>query len=335
MLDDVAQVILSHIPTVPLRVSTPDLARELEKAGQRLGPRALQKRLGALELEHGLVRYDGSKPHQWSWPKGRKQKLFPTMAPHEALSLLLARDHLHALLPPKTQQWIEDRLALTEREIGHDMSGRTGRWRTKVMRVPHDLPRLRPTVAARVFKDVSEALFEGLKLELSYQKRFAQAPLAYVVHPLGLCEREGEIWLVARKDENDGPGDLRLFLLHRMVQTKILRGQPIAPIPGFNLEKAIRDGLAHFPLELGSHVALRARFDERVIEKLEESPLSSDQKVTRLADGWYRLSATVPHTRALQAFLMGYGPLCVVESPKPLREALAKDLRAALAAYDD
>lgn len=333
MIDEVARLILSQIPNVPYRVSTPELAKELAKAGHDLGARALQKRLAALELEHGLVRHDGSKPHQWSWPKGKKQKLFPTMAPHEALSLLLAREHLHALLPPRTQQWIEERLEQTQREIGDDASGRTRGWVSKVQRVPHELPRIRPRLEARVFKDVSEALFEGLQLELSYRKRFTQAPQSYVVHPLGLCEREGEIWLVARKDESESPDDLRFFLLHRMGQTKVLRGRPLRSIAGFDLRKAIHDGLAHFPLELGSHISLRARFDPRVIEKLLESPLADDQKVTKLPDGWHRLSATVPHTRALHAFLLGYGPLCVVESPKPLREALAKDFEQALAAY--
>lgn len=334
MSDAIRQILLQSIPTTPLRVSTPELQAELRRAGHDLTARAVQKRLSALQDEHDLIRHDRSKPHQWSWPKGRKAKLFETMLPHQALSLLIARDHLAALLPPRTLQWIDDRLEKSESEIGTDPSGRPIRWRSMVKRVPHELPRIAPKVEPRIFRTVSEALYEGLQLSLRYHKRFEQTPQPYVVHPLGLCEREGELWLAARKQERDAPGELRFFLLHRMEEAKVLRGRPIVPPEGFDLERAIRDGRAHFPLELGAKVAIRVRFDPRVIEKLRESPLSTDQHVEQLSDGSFRLTATVPHTRALHTFLLGYGPLCVVESPKPLRDAIVTDLRQALASYD-
>ena len=333
MLDDVDQIILHRIPTVPQRASTPDIAEALRNQGHDLGPRALQKRLATLETEHAIVRYDGSKPHQWSWHRGAKQKLFPNMAPHEALSLLLAREHLRALLPPRTLQWIEERLEQSEREVGIDQTGKSGLWRTKVRRVPHDLPRVAPRIDARVFKSVSEALFEGLQLSLRYRKRFVHEPTEYVVHPIGLCEREAELWLAARKHQEDAPGELRFFLLHRMLDAKVLRGRPAVAPAGFTLDVAIREGMAHFPLELGNAVPLVARFDDCVIEKLDESPLAADQTLERLPDGWVRLRATVPHTRALHTFLVGYGPLCVVESPRALVDAIVTDLESAVAAY--
>lgn len=333
MTDAVDSLLLQRIPTQPDRVSTPELADVLRNAGHALTLRAVQKRLSALERMHGLVRHDRSKPHQWSWPRGAKQRLFPTMAPHEALALVLVRDHMQPLLPPRTLQWIDDRLAQSQRELGSEPSGKPVKWRSKVGRVPHELPRFPKPPDARVFRNVSEALYEGLQLALRYSKRFEPKPLDYVVHPLGLCERDGELWLVARKQDGDTPGDLRFFLLHRMHEARVLRGRPVVPPPGFDLARAIAGGSAHFPLELGASIRLRARFDGRVVEKLAESPLAQDQKLTAQKDGWYRLEATVPHTRALQTFLLGYGPLCVVESPVALRDAIARDLSEAAAAY--
>lgn len=334
MRDEIDQILLSGIPTRPLRTSTPDLSELLDRHGHVLGARALQKRLTALANEHAIERHDASKPHQWSWPKGQKEKIFPRMAPHEALSLLLAREHLHALLPPPTLRWIDDRLAKSESEVSGDPSGRTRSWREKVRRVSQELPRFSPRVDARVFKQVSEALYEGLMLSFQYTKRFAHEPKAYVVHPLGLCEREGELWLAARKHEGDAPRELRFFLLHRMLGADVLRGRPAAKAAKTEFADAIAEGMAHFPLELGSSVALVARFDERVIEKLHERPIAKDQRTEPLPGGWVRLRATIPHTRALHAFLLSYGPLCVVESPSALRTMIAEELRDAARAYE-
>lgn len=49
---------------------------------------------------------------------------------------------------------------------------------------------------------------------------------------------------------------------------------------------------------------------------------------------WFALEATVPHTRALHAFLVGYGPHCVVEAPKALRAHVLDDLQRAVALYE-
>lgn len=333
MSSAIDRLLLQRIPTHPERISTSALHETLAGTGHVLTPRAVQKRLVELQRQHGLLRDDRSKPHQWSWPKGAKQKLFATMAPHEALALVLARDHMKPLLPPRTMQWMDDRLMQSERELGADLSGKPNRWRSKVRRVPLELPRHPKAPDARVFRHVSEALYEGQQLSLRYNKRFEPAPLDYVVHPLGLCEREGELWLVARKQEESGPGGLRFFLLHRMLEARVLRGRPVVPPPGFDLDRAIAEGLAHFPLELGNHMTLRARFHADVVEKLLESPLSLDQKITQLPSGWWRLQASVPHTRALQAFLLSYGPMCVVESPAPLRDAIVREHVAAAEAY--
>lgn len=333
MLDPIDLTLLKRIPTHPHRASTPELARELRACGHDLGARAVQKRLAALRDAHDLVCHDANKPHQWSWPKGAKQKVFPKMAPYEALSLLLAREHLRLILPPKTLAWIEERLAQTETEVQEDQSGNVTKWCSKVRRMPHDIPRVVPTIDTRVFKNVSEALFEGLQLDLSYRKRYVQAPQEYRVHPLGLVERDGELWLAARKVDDTESPEIRFFLLHRMAQASVLRGRPAIAPAGFDLDAELARGVAHFPLSLGPAMNFTARFSTMVVEKLEQSPLSRDQTLKPVEDGWVRLTATVPHTRALHAFILGYGPLCVVESPETFRESIAKDLKQALAGY--
>lgn len=322
MSPEVDALLLKRIPTEPARVTTTELIEHLRQHGQGMTPRGVQKRLGELAERHGLRRIVVGKPHQWCFPVGAKEKLFGAMAPHEALALVLAREHLRALLPPRTTQFIEERLRQTERELDADPSGRPSRWRKTVVHVPHELPRIATPPDARVFRNVSEALYDGLQLALDYRKRGQSEPETYALHPLGLCERDGELWLVATKDD-DPSRTPRFFLLHRATAAKVQRGKPVRVPPGFDLERLIAEGDAHFVLDLGHAIPLRARFAPGVADKLLERPLHKDQRTSLRRDGWLVLEATVPHTRALVAFLLGYGPLCVVDGPKALRDEIA------------
>lgn len=335
MHDEIDALLLGYIPTPPARVSTSELQSRLASSGHALGARAVQKRLDALlDRQIPLVRDDRSKPFQWTWKAGAKEQHVRVMPPSEALSLLLAREHLRALLPPPTLAWIDAQVATIEKKLEADVTGHSRSWRSKVRRVPNDLPRIVPDVSAAVFKAVSEALYESLQLSFEYRKRFSSEPTSYVVDPLGLCERDGELWLAAKKVVPDSPGDpLRFFLLHRMRGARVLRGRPARKHPANALDAAVRAGLTHFPLELGDSVALVARFHAQVIEKLDESRIARDQTIEPIDAEWFRLRATVPHTRALMKFLLGYGALCVVESPRELRAMIADEHDAAAAAY--
>lgn len=69
-------------------------------------------------------------------------------------------------------------------------------------------------------------------------------------------------------------------------------------------------------------------------EHLFETPLSADQVLA--ADAWGRLhfATTVPHTRALVWWLLGFGDGVVIEEPAGLREKLAGIAWRIVAAYD-
>lgn len=55
--------------------------------------------------------------------------------------------------------------------------------------------------------------------------------------------------------------------------------------------------------------------------------------LTSDAEGRLHLSATVPHTRALVWWLLGFGDGVVLEAPASLREELASTARRMAAAY--
>ena len=68
-------------------------------------------------------------------------------------------------------------------------------------------------------------------------------------------------------------------------------------------------------------------------EHLFETPLSADQVLASEPDGRLRLSATVPNTRALVWWLLGFGDGVVIEEPASLRAELAGIAHRMAAAY--
>jgi predicted DNA-binding transcriptional regulator YafY len=68
-------------------------------------------------------------------------------------------------------------------------------------------------------------------------------------------------------------------------------------------------------------------------EHLHETPLSADQVLTADAEGRLHLAATVPNTRALVWWLLGFGDGVVIQEPADLREELAGVARRMAAAY--
>jgi predicted DNA-binding transcriptional regulator YafY len=68
-------------------------------------------------------------------------------------------------------------------------------------------------------------------------------------------------------------------------------------------------------------------------EHLFETPLSADQVLTGDAEGRLHLAATVPNTRSLVWWLLGFGDGVVIHEPASLRDELAGIARRMAAAY--
>lgn len=331
-MDDLDRLLLVSLPTSTPGVTTPELHRVLAAAGHELTPRAVQKRLAGLEQRHDLHCAREGKPFRWHVDPATKRELLAPMLPHEALTLALADEHLSLLLPPRSLRYVRERLGESERALEREHGQRSRRWRVKVRKVPSALGRVPPRVDQAVFATVSEALDEELVLDVDYAKRWSDEYTRRRLHPLGLLERNDALWLVARDEDDRGElGDVKQFVVHRMRRARVARGVRVRPPANFSLERWIESGEPHF--KLGPDVALVARFRADVADRLEESPLTNEQALEPTRDGWVRLRAVLPHTRALETFLMGYGSLCVVEAPPALRTAIATELQAASDAY--
>jgi predicted DNA-binding transcriptional regulator YafY len=87
---------------------------------------------------------------------------------------------------------------------------------------------------------------------------------------------------------------------------------------GFDLDAHLAGELS-FPV--GGDIHLKVLFDNRAdVQRLEESPLATNQKLSERDDGRYELTAKVADTIQLRWWLRGYGERVEVVSPKSLRQ---------------
>lgn len=310
---------LRLIPRSPQKISATELHERLSAADFPVAKRTVERDLNELAAVFPLVVDDRERPFGWSWERNAPSFDLPGLTLPEALTLALVEQHLGNQLPPDAIDALQPhfrsaRLALSA--AGGAASSKS--WLNKVRSVPPQQPMMAPRVDDACRRTVYQALMEGRQLRLHYRKRDAASDTVYeVVHPLAVVQRGGIVYVVCMFAEYE---DVRTVALHRIVQAEA-RYERARSKPGFDIDAYISSGV--FGVLTGGMVRLRAVFTRAAGEHLYETPLTSDQVLSVNADGRLHLSATVPVTRVLLWWLLGFGDGVVVQEPAALREEIA------------
>lgn len=326
---DVRHLLLGLIPRHPNRIATTELVRLLAAQGVERTPRAVQKMCAELAYQEAdLICHDASKPFQWSWKKDARVREYPPMNAHAALTLRIAFEQAKHLLPAATLEHLKHQQRRADEVLAESASMRA--WRRKVRVLPRGLGQLPPAIDREVLRTVYDALLSDLRLELTYRgwnKKEAQTLDAF---PLGLVSRDAILTLVCTVRDRDG---IRHLHLHRMQTAKAVRGTRDVPT-GFDLDGHIRGGHLGFR-KSSAPLELRLRLHPDVVQSVTEMPLASDQRLRQERDGHVLLDACVADTLDLRGWLKSYGAKIEVLGPKELRGAIADEVRAAAALYDE
>jgi predicted DNA-binding transcriptional regulator YafY len=275
-----------------------------------------------------LVVDERSKPFGWSWDKDAPAFDLPGMSASEALTLLMARDHLRAVMPSTTLQQLEGHFRQAENRVQATAEpSALARWRDKVRIVQPVQPLLAPVTDPEILATVQQALLQDLQCLLTYQRRGAEAGESYVVNPLGLVQRGQVLYLVATIKTY---ADLRLLVMHRVLSAEPLPTPVIRP-PGFSLDAYLAAGALGW--SAGEVAQLVLRFSSAAGAHLYETPLAVDQTITVLADGRLQVMATVQQTQQLSWWLMGFGEAVEVLAPPQLRQAMQRTATGLAARY--
>jgi predicted DNA-binding transcriptional regulator YafY len=320
---------LRMVPRAPMKISAKELCERLCAADFRVTERTVQRDLKELSDVFPIVVDSRDKPYGWSWLREASSFDLPGLTVPEALTLTMVEQHLRHHLPPITVDALRPHFSSAARTLSAvDDSAPSRAWLDKVRSVPPQQPLLPPRIDEECQRLVYLALMQDRQLKLHYRKRDAEQPTVYgAVHPLAVVQRGGLVYLVCMFDRYD---DVRTIALHRMQKAEVLY-EPARKKAGFDIDAYIASG--QFGVIAGEPVNLRAVFTRTSGEHLYETPLSADQVLTSDADGRLHLAATVPNTRALVWWLLGFGDGVVIQEPASLRDELAGIAHRMAAAY--
>ncbi|MFC3458169.1 helix-turn-helix transcriptional regulator [Massilia haematophila] len=320
---------LRMVPRAPARITAQELCERLAAADFQVTERTVQRDLKELSNVFPVAVDNRDKPYGWSWLREASSFDLPGLTVPEALTLTLVEQHLQHHLPPVTVDALRPHFRSAARTLSTVEDTAPSRtWLDKVRSVPPQQPLLAPRMDEDCQRIVYLALMQDRQLRLHYRKRDAGAPTVYAsVHPLAVVQRGGLVYLVCMFAGYD---DVRTLALHRVQHAEALY-EPARRKDGFDIDAYIASG--EFGVIAGAPVTLRAVFTRAAGEHLHETPLSADQVLSAGADGRLHLAATVPNTRALVWWLLGFGDGVVIQEPASLREELAGIARRMAAAY--
>lgn len=320
---------LRIIPRHPRRKSATDLYNQLTAEGYKIAKRTVERDLHTLSSIFPLVVDERAKPYGWSWHQDAPAFDLPGLSNSEALTLLLAREHLASLLPASTLEQLSPHFRMAESKLAalRECSGPAD-WMNKVRVTPASQPLLAPRIDPDIQATINDALLLGRQVQVSYKKRESDTEEKYPIHPLGLIQRGQILYLVCTIKAYP---DLRLLALHRVQAATTLELVASRPVD-FNLDSYLEsDAFGWLP---GPAIRLEVAITKEVAAHLEESPLSDDQSLASLADGRIKVTATVRETLQLRWWLQGFGDAVEVLSPVELRRQQAAAARRLVDRYE-
>ena len=305
----------------PRKTPTTEIRDKLIEMGYpEVSLRTIQRDLVKLSAPFPLIS-DENKPRGWSWDRDAEVLDLPAMDPHTALTIKIITAFSQDLLPRTTMRYLKPHVDIAEKVL-KNLTGTGHRtWLKKVRVVTKDQPLLPPEINSDVLEAVYTALFEDKRLSGQYRKRGESRYDDRELNPQGLVYKDSVAYLVATVGEHD---DIRQFALHRFRSAEVLN-EPSRMPEGFSLEEYVKSGEFQYPE--GEMIRFKAIFDSGSAIHLQETKLSSDQRLTTVDNDKVLVEATVQWTGQFRWWLLGFGDQVVVLKPETLRDEVVEIVR--------
>jgi len=183
-----------------------------------------------------------------------------------------------------------------------------------------DDPRRQPIIARTL-----EATLNLRQARLTYFSRSSDRTKDYLIHPYRLAYAQGALYLLAYVPEY---GEVRTFAVDRMQELALLdeRFVPIEELPD-----------TAFPHSLGVHSGPPERveiaFQPAAAEYLRAREWHPTQQIADSDDGGIIVTLDVCLDRALQSWILSFGPFARVLAPERLARDIAEQFEEARARY--
>lgn len=306
---------LRLIPRYPQKITVQALQSRLSGEGFEITSRSVQRDLLELSEVFPLTVDDREKPFGWSWQKDAKSFDLPGLTAPEAMTWVLAEQHLSSLFPVSVLDHLRPYFkAAHDRLNGEPLRARS--WLDKVLNVSPSQPLLPPTIDEGIHRTITDALLHEKQVKISYRKR-NQELKEYRVHPLAIVQRGSVIYLYCTLFDYTEP---RIFVLHRISSAELLEVTAVAP-EGFDLKASVEEGVWGFGKQ--DEVRFSGKFKKSAGNHLFDTPLSSDQEIEETPDGFLIVKATVTRNHQFIWWILGFGADIEVIEPDSLRQKIA------------
>jgi predicted DNA-binding transcriptional regulator YafY len=184
----------------------------------------------------------------------------------------------------------------------------------------HENPRQQQMVARAL-----EATLHLRQAQLTYHSKSSERTKSYLVHPYRLAYAQGGLYLLAYVPEY---AEVRTFAVERIQEMSLLeeRFTPIEELPD-----------TAFPHSLGVHSGPPERveivFEPAVGDYVRARDWHPSQQLRDTESGGVTMILDVCLDRALQSWILSFGPFARVTSPESLAREIAEQLSEAKARY--
>lgn len=274
--------------------------------------------------------------HLWAHKGRRKPLLLSLPSGEDALLVALMAQELQPFLPKSASSVLSTYQATSDDVLR--LPGHTGheRYHAKVRSLADGPLMHPPKIDNEHVREINEALLRDEQITLRYRAASRGIENDYRLHPVGMVKKGLFIWLIAFKEEaNRLVEGARTFRMDRVVSARRRENEPVArKLP--DLQTVVDSGvLAYFPKELVGLV-LRSRpgkAGDELINNYRDTPLSRDQRITKLDGGGFVLEAQVRDTHELLWMLQGQAHLLEVLEPPALRQKVQRFVAMATEHY--
>lgn len=318
---------LRVIPRAPRRISVSQIHQRLEEDGFITTRRTIERDLIKLSSPFPLTS-DDNKPQGWAWAKEAKILEIPSMGPQTALTLQMLAHFSEHLMPRSTLKFLQPHIDLADKVLKNLSLSPVTRWPDKI-RVIHTGPLLiPPIILPKVLDRVYLALLEEHRFLAEYWPINAPTARSYEINPLGLVFKDALAYLVCTYGNEP---IIKQFALHRFQSVETLPTKRTVP-DGFSLDSYIQEGAFGYPE--GGPIHLKARLAPGIIRYLIETPLSSDQKVTEMQDGWFLVEALVQESSQLRWWILSFAEALEVLEPLEFRSEIEASINEMARLYN-
>ncbi|HEV8348512.1 MAG TPA: WYL domain-containing protein [Vicinamibacterales bacterium] len=185
-----------------------------------------------------------------------------------------------------------------------------------------DAPRQAPLIARAL-----EATLYHRQANIVYYSKSSDRTKTYLVHPYRLAYAQGGLYLLAYVPEYS---EVRTFAVERLHEISLLeeRFTPIEDLPD-----------TAFPHSLGVHSGSPERveieFQPAVADYVRAREWHPSQQLRDAEGGGLQMALDVCLDRALQSWILSFGPFARVIAPKRLAKEIAEQFQEARAQYVD